>query len=87
MYCSTHYYINISKHKSLYIQLTFNQKQFYRINSSKNQNIGLTFFYLKTQNGEIHHQNLLSFELNLQYRINHIKLINQIDVEITFLHQ
>jgi len=33
IYSSTYFYMNVSKHKSLYIQPTFNQKQFYRINS------------------------------------------------------
>ena len=28
IYSSTHFHINISKHKSLYIQLAFNQRQF-----------------------------------------------------------
>jgi len=31
--CSNYFYINVSKHKSLYLQLTFSQNQFYIINS------------------------------------------------------
>jgi len=33
IYSSTHFYTNVSKHKSLYIQLTFNLNHFYIINS------------------------------------------------------
>jgi len=35
IYCSTHFYIYVSKHKSLYFLLTFSQNQFYTINSLK----------------------------------------------------
>jgi len=35
IYSSTHFYMNISKHKSLLVGITFNQNPFYRINSIK----------------------------------------------------
>jgi hypothetical protein len=38
------YIIKVSKHKSIFIQLTFNQNQFYRINSTK-----INFFHRTTK--------------------------------------
>lgn len=35
-YCSTDFYVNVCKHKSLYFQLTFNQNQCYKINREPN---------------------------------------------------
>jgi len=35
IYSSTHFYTNVSKHKSLHLQLAFRHNQFYRINSLK----------------------------------------------------
>lgn len=35
IYRSTHFYLHVSKHKSLYLQFTFSQNRFYWINSIK----------------------------------------------------
>jgi hypothetical protein len=34
-FCSSHFYMNMSKHRSLYLQLNFGQNLFYRINYAK----------------------------------------------------
>jgi len=35
LYCSIHFYMNLSNHKSFYLQLTFSQTQFYKSINSK----------------------------------------------------
>jgi len=63
IYNSTHFYINVLKNKLLYMQLIFNQNQFYIINSPK------SFF------GESKPNILMSIHTLLHFKPNMISFI------------
>jgi len=63
MYCSTHFYINVSKHKSLYLQLISNHNKFYESILSK-------LVFVRTKHTHTHkHANII-------INSTHLKLIN-----------